>query len=187
MGGEGKLVHLTGLNVDSNTQRRKQGVEDAVAASQGKVELLQTITDIDKDLQTAQKAVSDLLATRGEDISGIVATAYNPAVAAAQAVRKTGLPINVIAIDDDKTVLSGIRDGSVAGTVAQNAAGQAYVGAWALALLASGQCEMSQPGAVVDSGSFVVTKKNVDTYGEERDATSDALMKRFSSELLTCS
>ena len=187
MGGEGTLVHLTGLNVDSNTQRRKQGVEDAVAASQGKVELLQTITDIDKDLQTAQKAVSDLLATRGEDISGIVATAYNPAVAAAQAVRKTGLPINVIAIDDDKTVLSGIRDGSVAGTVAQNAAGQAYVGAWALALLASGQCEMSQPGAVVDSGSFVVTKKNVDTYGEERDATSDALMKRFSSELLTCS
>jgi ribose transport system substrate-binding protein len=186
IGGEGTIVHLTGLNVDSNTQRRKQGVDEAVAATQGKVELLQTVTDIDKDLQTAQKAVSDLLASRGKEIDGIVTTAYNPAVAAAQAVKKSGLPIEVLAIDDDKTILAGIREGSVAGTVAQNPAGQAYVGSWALALLASGQCEMAQPGAIIDSGSFVVTKRNVDTYGDEREAMSDTLMKRFSSELLTC-
>jgi ribose transport system substrate-binding protein len=187
MGGEGTLVHLTGLNVDSNTQRRKKGVDEAVGAAQGKVELLQTIADIDKDLQTAQKAVSDLLAAHGRDIDAIVTTAYNPAVAAAQAVKKSGLPIKVVAIDDDKTILAGIRDGSVTGTVAQNAAGQAYVGSWALALLASGQCKMRQPGTIVDSGSFVVTRKNVDTYVQERDAKNEALMKQFSSELLTCS
>jgi len=43
------------------------------------------VTDIDSDLQTAQKAVADLLAANGSKINSIVATAYNPAVAAAQA------------------------------------------------------------------------------------------------------
>jgi hypothetical protein len=67
VGGHGVLVHLTGNNVDANTQLR----------------ILQSITDIDidTDLQTAQKAVSDLMADKGDRITGIVATAYNPAVA----------------------------------------------------------------------------------------------------------
>src|SRR5262245_55788020 len=59
MGGHGTLVHLTGNNVDSNTQRRIAGVKKAVAETGGQVKLLTTITDIDTDVQTAQKAVSD--------------------------------------------------------------------------------------------------------------------------------
>ncbi len=186
MGGKGNLVHLTGNNVDSNTQRRIAGVEKAVAETNGDVTLLQTVTDIDKDLQTAQKAVADLLAAKGSEINGIVTTAYNPAVAAAEGVKKAGLPIQVVAIDDDPTILAGIKDGSVAATVTQNPQGQADVGGWALALLQSGQCTMTTPGVIVDSGSFVVTKDNVDTYDAERLAKADELQATFSSELLTC-
>jgi ribose transport system substrate-binding protein len=186
MGGKGNLVHLTGNNVDSNTQRRIKGVEKAVAETNGAVTLTQTVTDIDKDLQTAQKAVADLLAAKGSEINGIVTTAYNPAVAAAEGVKKAGLPIQVVAIDDDPTILAGIKDGSVAATVTQNPQGQADVGGWALALLQSGQCTMTTPGVVVDSGSFVVTKDNVDTYNDERVAKADELKGTFSSELLTC-
>ncbi|MEV4758619.1 sugar ABC transporter substrate-binding protein [Micromonospora sp. NPDC049559] len=185
MGGQGNLVHLTGNKVDSNTQRRIAGVQKAVDEAGGKVKLLQTITDVDKDLQSAQKAVADLLAAKGAQIQGIVNTAYNPAVAAAEGVKQAKLPIKVIAIDDDQTILAGIRDGSVAGTVLQNPVGQASVGSYALLKLSEG-CTVSQPGVVVDSGSFVVTKENVESYETDRQAKTDELRKAFDSQYLTC-
>lgn len=186
IGGKGNIVHMTGNNVDSNTQRRIAGVERAVAETDGAVTLLQNITDVDTDLATAQKAASDLLAASGSEIQAIVTTAYNPAVASAEAIAEAGLSIQLVAIDDDATILDGIRDGSVYGTVAQNPAGQAYVGSWALAQLASGACTMSEPGVTIDSGSFVVTKDNIDTYDDERAAFADDVKKKFESELLTC-
>ncbi|MFF4764356.1 sugar ABC transporter substrate-binding protein [Streptomyces sp. NPDC001292] len=186
MGGKGALVHLTGNNVDANTQLRKRGVERAVKETGGKVTLLQTITDIDKDLQTAQKAVSDLLAAKGGHIAGIVSTAYNPAVAAAEAVRESGSKAKVVAIDDDAKILSSIKNGSVSATVVQNPVGQAEIGTWALALLQTKQCTMKQPGKIVDSGSFVVTKDNVTNYDDARKATTAQLKKQFADEFLSC-
>ncbi|GAA0576355.1 sugar ABC transporter substrate-binding protein [Kribbella sandramycini] len=183
IGGEGAIVHLTGNNVDSNTQRRIAGVKKAVAETNGKVTELPVITDIDKDLSTAQKAVADLLASKGKDIKGIVTTAYNPAVAAADGVASSKLPIKVVAIDDDAKILSGIKSGGVAATVTQNPVGQAYVGGWLLALLQSKQCTMKTPGVVVDSGSFVVTKDNVDTYDDERKAKTKELETEFAKQL----
>ncbi|MGW0998207.1 substrate-binding domain-containing protein [Streptomyces sp. NPDC002520] len=186
MGGKGTLVHLTGNNVDANTQLRIKGVDQAVKESGGKVKLLQTITDVDKDLQTAQKAVSDLLAAKGNQIQGIVTTAYNPAVAAADAVSSSGSRAKVVAIDDDAKILSAIKDGSVAATVVQNPVGQAEVGTWALALLQTKQCTMRHPGQIIDSGSFVVTKTNVATYGAAREAKTEQLKKQFGDTVLTC-
>lgn len=186
MNGQGALVHLTGNNVDSNTQRRIAGVRKAVDESGGKVTLANTVTDVDKDLQTAQKAVADLLSAQGKAINGIVTTAYNPAVAAAAGVKSSGLPIKVVAIDDDKQILAGIKDGSVSATIAQNPTGQAYIGAWALSQLATGACTMRQPGQVVDSGSFTVTQTNVDSYDGERRTKTDQLRSQFSSSVLQC-
>jgi ribose transport system substrate-binding protein len=187
MGGTGTLVHLTGNNVDSNTQRRIAGVKQAVSETNGKVKLLTTVTDIDTDLQTAQKAVSDLLTAHGSQLDGIVSTAYNPAVAAAAAVRSAKLPIKVVAIDDDPKILAGIKDGSVAATVTQNPVGQAYVGSWALSQLQSGACTVRTPGIVVDSGSFVVTSANVGTYDTQRQAKTASLLSDFKTSVLSCS
>lgn len=187
MGGTGKLVHLTGNNVDANTQRRIAGVRKAVDETGGEVTILTTIPDIDKDLQTAQKAVADLLSAQGNQIQGVVTTAYNPAVAAAAGVKSAGLPIKVVAIDDDATILAGIKDGSVAATIAQNPTGQAYVGGWALTQLATGACTVATPGTAVDSGSFVITQANVDTYDTEREAKTTQLTEQFKSSVLKCS
>jgi len=185
MGGQGNLVHLTGNKVDSNTQRRVAGVQKAVAETGGKVKLIQTVTDIDLDLQTAQKAVADLLAAKGSQIQGVVNTAYNPAVASAAAVKQSKLPIKVIAIDDDATILAGIKDGSVTASVLQNPVGQAYVGSYALTKLAGG-CTMTTPGVIVDSGSFVVTKANLTSYDTERQAKTDQLKADFDAKYLSC-
>jgi ribose transport system substrate-binding protein len=185
MGGSGNLVHLTGNKTDSNTQRRIAGVEKAVAETGGKVTLIQTVTDIDTDLQTAQKAVTDLLAAKGSQINGIVNTAYNPAVASASAVAQSHLPIKVVAIDDDPTILAGIKDGSVAATVVQNPVGQAYVGAYGLMKLEGG-CTMKTPGVAIDSGSFVVTQANVATYDTQRQDKTKQLKADFDSTYLSC-
>lgn len=186
MGGKGNLVHLTGNAVDSNTQRREAGVKKAVDETNGAVTLLTTVTDIDKDLATAQKAVSDLLAAHGSEINGIVTTAYNPAVASAAGIKAAGLPIKLIAIDDDPTIIAGIKEGSIAGTVVQNPGAQAYVGGWVLGQLATKACTMKQPGVVVDSGSFVVTKDNADTYDQQRQDFGKTLKSKFQNELLSC-
>lgn len=186
MGGKGKLVHLTGNAVDSNTQRRITGVKKAVAETNGAVTLLTTITDIDKDLQSAQKAVSDLLASKGSQVNGIVTTAYNPAVAATVGVQSTKLPIKVIAIDDDAKILSAIKSGTISGTVVQNPWGQAYVGSWVLANLQSKKCTMKTAGVYVDSGSFLVTKDNVGAYDKERVAKSESILEDFKTKYLTC-
>lgn len=186
MGGEGVLAHLTGENVDSNTQRRIAGVKAAVEKTGGKVTLLPDVTDVDTDLTTAQKAVADLLASKGSEIGGIVSTAYNPAVAAATEVKQSGLDIKLVAIDDDATILDAIKDGSVAATVVQNPFGQGFVGSYALAKLASGECTMAEPGVIIDSGSFIVKADNVDTYDAERTAMSEQLQKDFDSKYLSC-
>lgn len=186
MDGKGNLVHLTGNNVDANTQRRIKGVEKAVAETNGAVTLLTTVTDIDKDLGTAQKAVADQLAANGSKINGFVSTAYNPAVASAEGVKTSKLPIKVVAIDDDPTILAGIADGSVSATVVQNPSGQAYVGSWVLAQLQTKACTIKTPGVIVDSGSFVVNQKNVKTYDTEREATSVKIKSDFETTLMTC-
>jgi ribose transport system substrate-binding protein len=186
MGGSGNLVHLTGNAVDSNTQRRIKGVEKAVAETNGKVKILTVITDIDKDLQTAQKAVTDLLTSKGKQINGIVTTAYNPAVAATEGVKTTKLPIKVIAIDDDPKILAAISDGTITGTVVQNPYGQGYVGSWVLSQLETKACTMKTPGQYVDSGSFLVTKATVATYNAERLAKTKSLIADFKSLYLTC-
>lgn len=186
IGGSGVIVHMTGNNVDLNTLRRIDGVDRAVAETNGAVTVLQHITDVDVDLATAQVAASDLLAASGSQINGIVTTAYNPAVASAEAIAESGLPIQLVAIDDDQTILDGIRDGSVYGTVAQNPWGQAYVGSWVLAQLQSGNCTVADPGVIVDSGSFIVTQENVETYDEERRDFSEQVQQDFENEYLDC-
>ena len=150
------------------------------------MKLLTTITDIDTDLQTATKAVSDLFAAKGKMINGIVTTAYNPAVAATQAVATTKLPIKVIAIDDDPKILAAISSGTISGTVVQNPWGQGYVGSYVMAALGSKSCTMNTKGLYVDSGSFLVTKANVKTYNATRMATSKAILKDFQTKYMTC-
>ena len=51
-----------------------------------------------------------------------LATTSQPG-ASAEAIAESGLEIQLVAIDDDATILDGIRDGSVYGTVVQNPSG----------------------------------------------------------------
>jgi len=108
MGGKGVLLHGTGLLTDPNTVLRVDAVKKAVAETNGSVTLI-TLTDIDKDAQTADTAINQALAAH-KDITGIVTSAYNPTVAAAKALRTLGdKKIKMVGIDDDPVVLAAVR------------------------------------------------------------------------------
>ena len=142
MGGKGNIVHLAGLLVDPNTTLRVKAVETAVGETNGAVKLLQTVADTDAQ-EAADQKINALLAGQKDQIDGMIATGYIPSVVASKSLRTLGdKRIKFVGIDDDPIVLDAIKDGFVAGTMAQNPYGQGYIGAYVLDLLASGTCTM---------------------------------------------
>lgn len=194
MGGKGAVVHMAGLLIDPNTQLRIKAVETAVAETNGAVTLLQTIGDTD-DQEKGDQKVNALLASSKDKIGGIIATGYVSTVVSATALKNLGdKRIKLVGIDDDKIVLDGIKDGFVAGTMAQNPYGQAYIGAYALDLLASG-CTLKadapwiktpQTAHFIDSGTLLISNTNIGTYKDDLKALTKKLRGSFKDTYLAC-
>jgi ribose transport system substrate-binding protein len=186
MGGEGTIVHFTGFLVDPNTQLRMAAVERAVAETDGKVTLLQHLADVDSQ-EEADNKINALLAASGEEIDGIVATAYVPSVVGATALRNLGdQRIKMVGIDDDPIVLEAVTDGFLVGTMAQNPYGQAYVAAMALDRLRNG-CQMNADAPfLIDSGTFLIDAGKVGTYQEDLKALTAEIAEGFEAQHMTC-
>jgi ribose transport system substrate-binding protein len=195
MGGKGRIVHLAGLLVDPNTKLRMDAVEKAAKETTGAVTLIQHLTDIDQQ-EAADQKINALLGAQKDQIDGMVATAYIPSVVAAKSLRNLGdKRIKLVGIDDDKIVLDGIKDGFVAGTMAQNPYGQGYVAAYVLDLMASGTCAVNpdapfiktpQTARFVDSGTLLISAANVDTYKSDLKKVTGDLQSSFKQKYLTC-
>ena len=195
MGGKGKIVHLAGLLVDPNTKLRMDAVEKAVKETNGAVTLIQHLTDTDQQ-EAADQKINALLGAQKDQIDGMVATAYIPSVVASKSLRSLGdKRIKFVGIDDDKIVLDAIKDGFVAGTMAQNPYGQGYVGAYVLDLLASGTCTVKadapfiktpQTVRFIDSGTLLISPANLDTYKSDLKKVTTDLQSSFKQKYLTC-
>ncbi len=195
MGGKGKIVHLAGLLVDPNTKLRMEAVEKAVGETNGAVSLVQHITDTDAQ-EAADQKINALLGAQKDQIDGLIATAYIPSVVAAKSLRNLGdKRIKLVGIDDDKIVLDGIKDGFVAGTMAQNPYGQGYVGAYVLDLLASGTCTVKadapwiktpQTAHFIDSGTLLISASNLDSYSSDLKKLTGEIQSTFKDKYLDC-
>jgi ribose transport system substrate-binding protein len=142
MGGKGEIVHLTGFLADTNTKLRMAGVEKAVKETAGAVILIQHLADVDQP-EPADQKINAHLGAQKDQIDDLVATAYVTSVVATKSLRNLGdKRIKLVGISDDKIVIEGIKDGFVAGTMAQTAYGQGYIAAYVLDLLASGACRV---------------------------------------------
>ena len=178
MGGKGNIVHLSGFVADVNTKKRMGGVEKAVAESPD-VKLIQTITDIDS-AETAQNAVSSLLAAKRSEINGIVATAYNPSVAVANEMRSLDEKnIKSVLIDSDPIVIDAIKDGYVSGTMSQNPYGQAYLGVYSLYLMSQGYTWKKDAPWFIDSGTFLINQANLATVEQDMAALTQNMFKTW--------
>lgn len=194
MDGKGAIVHVAGLLVDPNTTLRQQAVEKAIAETNGAVTLLQTIGDTD-DQEKGDQKVNAVLASQKDKIGGIIASAYISSVVTAKALRNLAdKRIKMVGIDDDKIVLDGIRDGFVAGTIGQNPYGQAYIGTYALDLLANG-CTIKanapwiktpQTAHLIDSGTVLISAQNAESYKSDLKELSHQMQAAFKDTYLTC-
>ena len=180
MDGKGNAVHLTGGIADSNTKKRMDAIEKALSEYPG-VTLIQTITDIDV-AEKAQNAVDNLMAAKRNDIDGIICTAYNPTVAVANVFKQLDeRRIVVVGIDTDESVLKAIKEGYITGTMAQNPYSMAYITVYALKLFADGYTYKSTSPFNVDSGTFFVTKDDVDSVNQKLAENTKSLLENFSS------
>jgi ribose transport system substrate-binding protein len=185
MGGKGVLLHGTGLLTDPNTQKRVEAVKKAVAETNGAVTLI-TLSDIDKDAQTADTAINQALAAH-KDITGIITSAYNPTIAAAKALRTLGdKRIKMVGIDDDPITLAAVKDGFLIGTMGQNPYGQAYVGADAINQIHLGCKKRSDAPYFIDTGTMLIGPDKVATYQDDFKAQTKTMAASFKAKYLSC-
>ncbi len=194
MGGKGKIAHFAGFLVDPNTQLRIDAVNKAAAETNGAVEVVQVIADIDAP-EPAEEKINAYLAAHGNEVDGIVTTAWIPAVVSANALRKMGdKRIKMVGIDHDEVVLQAIKDGFVDGTMLQNPYGQGYIGTFALDRLRSG-CTVKEDAPFastaltdrfIDSGTTFVDASGVDNYVGAMQAITKEIMADFETNYLTC-
>jgi ribose transport system substrate-binding protein len=153
------------------------------------------IADIDAP-EPAEEKINAYLAAHGNDVDGIITTAWIPAVVAANALRKIGdKRIVMVGIDHDEVVLNAIRDGFVHGTMLQNPYGQGYIGTYAVDKLRSG-CTIKADAPwktnaltdhFIDSGTVFVGADKVDTYVGAMEGITKTLFGDFEKTYLNCS
>ena len=174
IGGKGNIAFLTGALSDPNTALREQNVEKAVAQTNGKVHLVQVVSNVDSPT-AAPPAVQSLLAAKGSQLQGILSTNYNPSTALAAAViaHPQYRNIKIIGIDNNPTVVTAVKDGYMYGTVFQNSYGTVYVGAEILKKLVTDGCTVNPNGPfthtgstdrLINIGSTLVTQSNISQY-----------------------
>ena len=175
MGGKGKIVGLSGAVNDTNTKQRFQAIEDA-CNEYPDVELLQTIGDID-NAEDSMTAVGNVLAASGDEITGMISTAYYPTVAMAKFLSQDEYSHIVgVGIDTDESVLDAIREGVLYGTMSQNPWGQSYIATYSLKMLIDGYTYKDDQPKIIDSGSFLVTAENIDSYDDLKMEVTRNLM-----------
>lgn len=198
MGGEGNIVFLAGQPTDANTVQRQAGVEAAIAETNGKVTLLQVVSNIDSPTD-ASPAIQSLLAGSADEIDGIVSTSYYPSVAGAEIWSQNPEYQRIVfsAADSSPEVMKAIQDGAIYGTMFQNSSGQGLVAAYLLNRIISDGCTVNESGPwkksaltdrLMDSGYQFVDADTVDDFIDKPyglpDVTKTLLAE--ADDYLTC-
>jgi ribose transport system substrate-binding protein len=186
MGGRGRILNLLEAVTDVNTRKRDAAVREVVARHPG-VEIVQTLSDM-MELGEATTKIQSALAARSDEMDGIIATGFNPTVAAASILTEWHKDarhrrLRFIGIDTHPTVIRAIRDGAIDATVAQNPFGHGYVTCALLRRLQEGWSPRREY-QFIDSGWVVVTKANVDRFPAEVRRMTDLILAELSTRYL---
>ena len=119
MGGEGGIVAIGGILSNVPAIERKLGLDNAIAATNGKVELLD-FQPADWNEQKAFDIMQAWLTRFGTDIKGVFAANDGMGMGALEALRQNGLAgqVPVVGIDGIEAALDATEAGEFAGTVA---------------------------------------------------------------------
>ncbi len=119
MGGEGGIVAIGGILSNVPAIERKLGLDNAIAKTNGKVQLLD-FQPADWNEQKAFDIMQAWLTRFGTDIKGVFAANDGMGMGALEALRQNGLAgsVPVVGIDGIEAALDAIEAGEFAGTVA---------------------------------------------------------------------
>lgn len=118
-GGEGGIVALGGILSNVPAIERKLGLDNAIAATGGKVKLLD-FQPADWNEQKAFDVMQAWLTRFGDDIKGVFAANDGMGMGALEALRQNGLAgkVPVVGIDGIDAAVAAVEAGEFAGTVA---------------------------------------------------------------------
>lgn len=185
-GGRGKILNLLEAVTDVNTRKRDEGIREVVARHPG-VEIIQTLSDM-MQMGEATTKIQSALAARAGEVDGIIATGFNPTVAAASILSEWHKDpqhkrIRFIGIDTDATVLRAIREGAIDATVAQNPFGHGYLSCTILKLLIEGWTPR-RDYQFINAGIVVVTRANLDSYPADIRKVTEGLVAELKTKYL---
>ena len=158
----GKIMAFVGKKDVQNAKERYEGLKEALQGS--KVEVLDLMAD-NNDHVLAKDNATETMKTH-PDIAGMVGLwSYNgPAILeAVRNANKTG-KIKIVAFDEEKTTLDGIKDGSIFASVAQQPFEYGYQMVQVMAKLGKGDNSVIPANKMMFIPPVVVQRANVDDF-----------------------
>jgi ribose transport system substrate-binding protein len=180
--GKGNFMVFT-MPGQANLDERLDGYRKAFAAHP-EMKIVQVV-DIHGNSTVAFDTAEQSLAKKGADkIDGYICLEASAGKEVAEVMRRYKMTDRtIIAMDTDQEVLDGIRDGTIAGTIAQKPATMTYVGAMMLDALHHhappslavewGKDPFAPVPAFVDTGAALIDKSNLDDFIKARDAAAN--------------
>ena len=189
MGGQGGILNVLEVLTDTNTLKRKDGIDRCIAEHDG-VELVQEVAGINSIDEGVEKISSALYANL-EQINGIVCTGNQSSSAAVQVLddyyarNPEADKIYLVTIDTPEDVMNGIDSGVVYGTIAQNTFAHGYIPMKILQLMNEEGYKKAEGAYFIDSGCVLVTQENKETFGEDLQKVTDQIIADLTTVYLT--
>lgn len=158
----GKIMLFVGKSDAQNAHDRISGIQDALKGSN--ITIVDTRTD-DQDHTRAKQNAADAIVSN-PDLAGMVGIySYNgPAIySAVKGAGKQG-KIQIVAFDQEEDTMTGIKDGTIAGTVVQQPYQFGYQSVKLLSQLAKGDKSGIPANKLIIVPTQVINKANIDAY-----------------------
>ena len=189
MGGTGGILNVLEVLTDTNTLKRKDGIDACIAEHEG-VELVQEVAGI-TNIEEGVEKISSALYANLENINGIVCTGNMSSSAAVQVLddyyerNPDAAKIYLVTIDTAEDVMNGIESGIVYGTIAQNTFAHGYIPFEILRLMNEEGYTKVEGTYFIDSGCVLVTKDNIDTFNDDLQGVTDQIIADLTTVYLT--
>ncbi len=160
MGGKGRVVLLRYQVGSNSTEKREAGFLDVMKSDFPGITLISSDQYGGATRETAYRASQNLLNRFGDQAEGIFAPNESTASGMLLALRETGLAgkIKFVGFDANDQLLTGLREGIIAGLVIQNPVKMGYLGV----TTAVSVLRHEPVPADIDTGVGLVTRENMD-------------------------
>lgn len=188
IGGKGNIINVLERLEDSNTELRKQGIEEVVKKYPD-VKIIQQIAGINTVEEAVQKINASIFAN-SDDVDGIISTGDTTSIGLAQVLteyRKTDRKkvIHSVGICTDPIVVNAVREGTMDETIAQNPYGMGYISCLLLKYLQDGWSSKTGKYTLIDTGFVIANKENIDHINDELIRMTNHIKDNLEKDYLT--